>query len=289
MVRDDERGNEEMQRIAARYLTASAIVVLLAGACSPAATEPERPAAAQATTIALTDRPNLSADAQAMPRLDGDSPAYRRINVDLDTMDAATLEDLTRCAANAGDSPGGGWSQTINRPMVGPAYLTLQQHLDYDCGGAYPSVQFIAVTYDLATGQRADWPRLVPGLDLSVSTFDDMPRGYVLLVRSAALGAWYGRRMLANPDPEWVEQCRPAWEDLGEQTFNIWADAESNGVSVEPDFPHVIQACAERATLTLDDLRGFGADPALIEAIATAHAAGNWAPKETAPAASPAA
>jgi hypothetical protein len=278
-----------MKRMAARCLTAGAIVVLLTGACSPAATKSENPAAAaQATTIALTARPNLSADAQAMPRLDGDGPAHQRINADLDQMDAATLENLTRCASDAGDGPGGGWSQTINRPMVGPAYLTLQQHLDYYCGGAYPSVRFIAVTYDLATGERADWPLLVPGLGLSVSTFDDMPQGYVPLVRSAALGAWYGRRMLASPDPEWVEQCRMAWEDLGGQTFNIWADAESNGVSVEPDFPHVIQACAERATLTLDDLRGFDADPALIEAIATAHAAGNWAPKDAAQAASPA-
>ncbi len=281
-------GDEQMQWIAARYLMASAIVGLLAGACSPATTEPERPTAAQATAIALTDRPDLSADAQAMPRLAGDSPADQRINADLDAMDAAALENLTQCAADAANGPGGSWSQRINRPMVGPAYLTLQQHLDYDCGGAYPSVRFVAVTYDLATGARVDWPRLVPGLGLAVSTFDDMPPGYVPLVRSDALGAWYGRRMLASPDAEWVEQCRGAWEGLGEQTFNIWADAQSNGVSVEPDFPHVMQACAERATLTLDDLRGFDADPALVEAIATAHAAGNWAPKNAAQAATPA-
>lgn len=268
----------------AMILTAAAVALTLA-ACSPgepAATK----AAPNAGALALTETPKLSEDVEALPRLAGEGPGVARINAEFDRMDAEAVVQARECTTMAEDSPGGGggWTRWITRPMTGPAYLTVREHLDLYCGGAYPSTSQTAVTYDVATGERIDWARAVPGLNLTSATFDDVPQDYVALVQSAALGAWYSAKMLALPDAEWVAQCRDVFDPaaLGEQTFNIWADAEKGGVTVQPDFAHVVQACADNATLTAEDLRRFNADPRLIEAITAAHAAGNWAPKEEA-------
>lgn len=238
----------------------------------------------QASAQDLVAKPRLSAEIEALPRLSGATPAVARINAALDQMDAAAVEYAAQCVADAGEGPGGGWSRTVTRPMTGPAYITLREHLETFCGGPYPSTSQTAVTYDLSTGARIDWTAAVPGLGFTVNTYDDTPADYVPTVASPALSAWFSRAMLTNTsaEPEWLEQCRDLFttEALAEQAFHIWADARTGGVAVAPDFPHVTQACAETATISPADLRGFDAAPALVSAIETAHAAGGWAPKE---------
>lgn len=267
-----------------------AIAGLMLGlaACSPAADTKtaEAPAAgAEAAALNLTEKPKLSEDVEALPRLAGEGPGVAHINAEFDRMDAEAVVQARECATMGAEAgAGGGWTRWITRPMTGPAYLTVREHLDLYCGGAYPSTSQTAVTYDVATGERIDWARAVPGLSLTTATFDDMPQDYVALVQSPALGAWYSAKMLALPDAEWVAQCRDVFDPaaLSEQTFNIWADAENGGVTVQPDFAHVVQACADSATLTAEDLSRFNADPKLVEAVTAAHEAGNWAPKEEA-------
>lgn len=234
------------------------------------------PAAPDAPAVTLVARPDLSATAQALPRLAGDSPAIVRINADLDRMDAAAAADLKTCNTDAGGQ--GEWNRSITRPMTGPGYLTLRVHLELYCGGAYPSTDQSAVTYDLSTGKRVDWTRAIPGLSLTPDALEDMPQGYIPNVSSAALNAVYSRKMLASTDKEWLDECREVFtpEALDGQSFKIWADAEDGGVNVSPELPHVVQACADSATLTVADLEGFHADPRLIQAITAAKAARNW-------------
>lgn len=263
----------------------AASFALMAAACSPGGTgSAEGAETAAAGGVSLVEKPRLSADVEALPRLAGTSPAIARINAGLDLSDASALENAEACRADSGDGKSGEWIRSITRPMTGPAYVTLREHLEIYCGGAYPSTSQTAVTYDVSTGQRIDWTTAIPGLGLTVGSMEDMPPGYVPLVSSAALGAWYSRKMLANPEAEWVEQCRDVFDpaDLADQSFNIWADAGNGGVTVAPDFAHVIQACADSATLTPAELTGFNASPALVEAITAARAAGNWAPKDDA-------
>jgi hypothetical protein len=269
-----------------KTITSVALAALMLAGCNPGEAQTgaaEGPTAAGAVT--LVEKPALSADVDAMPRLAGDSPAIARINAALDANDAGAKADAEACAADAGDGPGGGFSRFITRPMTGPAYVTLREHSEWYCGGAYPSTSQTAVTYDVQTGARIDWAAAVPGLGLAFYSYEgEEPGEDKLLMRSAALGAWYSRKMLANPEAEWVEQCRDVLDPaaLAEQTFNIWADAENGGVTIAPDFAHVVQACADSATLTAADLRQFNADPKLVDAITAAHAAGNWAPKDDA-------
>lgn len=246
----------------------------------------EAPTAEQAA-LTLTERPALAEDVEALPRLSGEGAGIARINAEFDRLDAAALAEARECAAMAAEGPNGGegeWSRTVTRPMTGPAYLTVRTHVEAYCGGAYPSATQTAISYDAASGERVNWTAALPGLNLIVETFEDMPQDHVAQVSSAALGAWYAGRMLATPDAEWVAECREVFDAdrMAEQTFNIWADAEHGGVSVQPDFPHVIQACGETATLTPADLRNWNADAGLVAAIEAAHAAGNWAPKEEA-------
>ena len=272
-----------------KTITSVAIAALMLAAFNTGASPTKAAeASASAGAVTLVEKPNVSPDIEALPRLVGDGAAIARINAMLDADDAAAAAHAEACAADAGDGPGGGFSRSITRPMTGPAYVTLREHSEWYCGGAYPATNQTAVTYDVQTGARVDWAAAIPGLGLAFYTYEgEEPGEDQLLLRSAALGAWYSRKMLASPEVEWVEQCRDVFDPaaLAGQTFNIWADAENGGVTVAPDFAHVVQACADTATLTVADLRQFNADPKLVEAITTAHAADHWAPKEDAEAA----
>jgi hypothetical protein len=86
-----------------------------------------------------------------------------------------------------------------------------------------------------------------------------------------------------GPDAEWLEQCRDVFapDALTDTTFKLWLDAENGGVSLSPDFPHVIQGCASTVTMTAAEMREFGVSAAMIQAVTAAHATGNWAPKES--------
>lgn len=256
----------------AHALSISAIASLLVAACGPgdaASAGAASPESADAVTFVA--KPGLSPTAEALPRLAGDSARIASINADLDKVDALD-------ASNLADCDGGEWNRSVLKPMTGPGYITLWVAQDYYCGGAYPATSQTALTYDLATGQRVDWDTAIPGLNLVADSLEGLPEGYVVNVRSATLAGWYGPKMLASADPEWVEQCASTFEPdmLVDQGFKIWADAENGGISVSPDFPHVSQACADTATMTTDDLKTFRADPKLIDAVAAAQAARNW-------------
>lgn len=253
-------------------LTAIAIAGLLVAACGSRDTaKAGAPPSQGADAVTFVAKPGLSPTAEALPRLAGDSAQIASINADLDKVDAMD-------ASNLADCDGGEWNRSVLKPMTGPGYVTLWIAQDYYCGGAYPATSQMALTYDLATGRRVDWATAIPGLTLVTDSLEGLPDGYVVNVHSAALAEWYGPKMLANSDPEWVEQCASTLEPdmLVDQGFKIWADAENGGISVSPDFPHVSQACADTATMTTDDLKAFRADPKLIDAVAAAHDAKNW-------------
>lgn len=273
-----------------KTITSVAIAALMLGlaACGQGKAADTESVAAAANATPLVDKPRLSADIEAMPRLSGDSPAIVRINAELDRLDATAVADAGECGRMADSQEGDGWTRSITRPMTGPAYLTLREHLEIFCGGAYPSMSQTPITWDLSTGERVNWVALLPGLGLVQDQAEEgMPTDYVYSVRSPRLETLYERKMLAEAtDAEWREQCQDVWKpvpdaELG-QGFRIWADAEHGGVAIDADYAHVVQACGGAVYLTADEMREAGAPAALIDALATAKAAGNWAPKEDA-------
>jgi len=279
-----------------KTITSVAMAALMLGlaACNQGPDTKTAAAASPAAGGALTliDKPNLSADVQALPRLQGDGPAIVRINAELDRLDTAAKADAAECATMGAEADaGGGWSRTITRPMTGPSYLTLREHLDIYCGGAYPSNSQTPITWDLSTGEYVNWVALLPGLGLVQDQPEaGMPANYTYIIRSPRLEALYERKMIADAeDAEWRDQCKDVWKpqpdaELG-QGFRMWADAEHGGVAIDADYAHVVQACGGTVYLTADEMRAAGAPAALIDALAAAQTAGNWAPKEDAEAA----
>lgn len=276
-----------------KTITSAAMVALMLGlaACSQGTTSRAEGVAGAAGDPILVEKPRLSADIEAMPRLSGDSPAIVRINAELDRLDATAVADAGECGRMADSQEGDGWTRTITRPMTGPAYLTLREHLEIFCGGAYPSTSQTPITWDLSTGERVNWVAMLPGLGLVQDQAEEgMPTDYVYSVRSPRLETLYERKMLAETtDAERREACQDVWKLLADdelgQGFRVWADAEHGGVAIDADYAHVVQACGGTVYLTADEMREAGAPAALIDALAAGKTAGNWAPREDAEAA----
>lgn len=268
-----------MRNLAVRLAGLTAGAALLA-ACSNDAPAAEADAGQAGVATAFEARAALAPEIEALPRLAGDSAPIQAINADLDKLDAMARE------AGCGEGAGG-YVRTISQPMTGPDFVSFWIAEEWACeGAAHPSFVQTPVTYDLSTGQRADWSRLLPGLKPAQGeAFEDAPTGYVYGYSSPELGAWWGRKVLATvSDREWIDQCRDLLEpaEPRNDTFRIWADAEHGAIAISPDFPHAMQACAETAYMTADDMRANGVDARLMTALAAAQAAGNWLPREAA-------
>lgn len=260
-------------------LKGAGFAVLLA-ACSPAAAdrEAEAPAAAALPqAVAFAPQPPISSSSEALPRLVGDTPAIAAINADLDRFDRAARADVCGGAGTV--------ERAITQPMTGPGYVSFLISQSVSCeGAAHPSIGQTGLTYDLSTGRRVDWAAAVPGLGLGVLDMDGEGDGQVVtaaLYQSPALAEWYGAKMRASTDAEWLEQCRDLFttERLADRYFKVWLDARSGGVAVLADVPHVALACAETAVMTEAEMRRLGVAPAMIDAVLAANEAGNFAPK----------
>lgn len=253
-----------------KTITCAAMAALMLGlaACNQAST-------AGPAAVTFEARPDLAESVGALPRLVGEGAAIAAINADLDRRDAA--------ASAAGCEGGGGYERGVSQPMTGPGFISFWIAEGYACeGAAHPSFDQTAITYDLATGRQVDWVAAAPGLQLTRGDTADLPDGYVPDLSSTALTAWYSARALASTDREHLEGCADVWapEALEGAGFKVWLDAQSGGLSVSPQFAHVVQACADTATLNSEDMRRFGVSSAIIDAVTAAHEAGSWAPKD---------
>ncbi len=266
-------------------LALSAISITACNQTPAAQAAGETTAAAQAladTPVAFAARPDLGKDIAALPRLVGPTPSVAAINADLDRLDAAAHKSAASC-----ENQDGGYSRWISQPMTGPAFVTYAISEEYNCGGPYPSTSQTTVTYDLASGQRLDWAAVLKAMNVTTGDTEGMPAGSVPIVYSPALAAWYVRTIKAqivsqDGGSEWMEQCAPVFdaEEFSSNGFRLSADAEAGGLMVSPDLPHVVQACGDAAIMDGAAMRAYGVEGRLIEALATAHAAGNWSPKE---------
>lgn len=272
-----------MTKTKSGLMAATAICAILAVAGCKRAETPagssHGAAAPAGQAVTFRTLPVLGENMQAMPRLNGDGPAIAAINADMDRFDQDARAN--QCEG------GGGLERGVTEPMTGPAYVSFAVSDGYYCeGAAHPSNDQSTPTYDLATGRRVDWVAAVPGLHLTAGDTTDMPASYVAPVSSKALSDWYSHRMLTDPvegaDKDWLNDCRESFapDALTDTGFDIWLDAEHGGVTVSPEFAHVIQACAAPVTMTAEEMQRFGVSPALVQAVTAAHASGNWQPKD---------
>lgn len=208
--------------------------------------------------------PPLAKGVDSLPRLIGKpgNHAVARINLALARKDAEIP-----CRTSRKDRTS--YARGVVVTMRGPRYLSVLTSENWFCGGPYPTDgENTALVYDLATGARADWKRLLPPeLVQKLIDYNDVGEG---LVVSAALTARY------IPSSTDDAQCRSAiahWS--GGLGFMLWPDARADGIAIQPkNLPHVVAACGPEVVIGARELRKLGVAPSLLDAIDEAHRRG---------------
>jgi len=219
-------------------------------------------ASAPAATAALALVPSkpLKKGIDAMPELaNASTPAAQKINASMKKLDAQALSSLKDCKS---------YTRSVQPTMLGPAYFSVWMNESWDCG-AHPEVALSVTVFDLSTGEAVDWTKLVnsPGVKNYNDTGAGGQLGQPLALIDPALNAAY---MKWDATQDGFSDCKDAFEDP--QSFMIWPEAKSGTLVVEPfDLPHVVQACANDMTLTVDQAKALGFNVDFLNALTMAH------------------
>lgn len=166
----------------------------------------------------------LDADVERL-QLDLPGPAGARINAEL----AAEFRKGLAAAYSCND-----YSSWTTIEFVDPRWIVLIQGSDYYCGGAHPDASRHSLVFTRADGHRVDtskWLRAgEPGEP------------------DAALWRLLARK--AGPD----EDCSEAWDGT---VADLDVRPSPKGITVDPEFAHVIQACEAEVELSLDEAAPF--------------------------------
>ena len=123
---------------------------------------------AASAPMTLRKTPNLAKNAEAYPTLIGATPAIARINRALQAANARQREDMKDCRRDA-PQDGYWWEQSVDAPLIGAHFVGLLAQGNMSCGGAHPNCITEALVFDLRTGERADWRKLLPASLLAES------------------------------------------------------------------------------------------------------------------------
>ncbi len=252
----------------------SAIILLIC--CAPALA---------ADVVSMTKPANIVGDLGAMPAIASPADdAQRRINAAVKRLDDKVRKAAADCRKDAAGTPAGAdanWSRSVAVTMHGPRFLSYSISDDAFCGGAHPNTSTMAIVYDLQTGQPVDWTKLLPALLTGKVTLSDGMDGTKMVTLSSPvlhalyLAAYRPRSGAAKKDTE-DDECREAVAsaDSGPPAMMAWLDAKENGLAVQFDLAHVVQACADTVVIPAEALRALYAQPVLLDAITAAHSAG---------------
>ena len=204
------------------------------------------------------------------------SPVEQRVNATLTRLNRSLAKDFLGCdgdsresAKNLGEDQKGkdaaarDWSRSVRVTMAGPRFLSIVAIDETNCGGAHPDSDTLAMVFDMTTGKPVNWIKLLPESSAPSALIDSVSDGTT--VGALVLPALQ-KMNLAAADAE----CKDAF--LDPQGFLLWPDAKHETLVAQPfDLPHVVRACANEISLTLDQARKMGFDETLLGAIQQAH------------------
>jgi hypothetical protein len=245
-----------LERISGRPFRLAIIAACLAGG----------PAIAADSGVQLTRSAAIAPDLAAFPRIAADAgEAAARINRALAAADDRSRAFVKDCAAQEGEGPTS-VTRTITVTMRGPRYLSFVAYDYFDCRGAHPDTDTIALVYDLKTGAPVNWGALLPAALVGKAELDTSGDGTRIgMASSPALQQLYLKGHKIDPD------CIEPLSEPGLE-FILWADAEQGGLAIQPaSLPHVVAACGDSATIPLSRLRQLGVKSELADAIQAAH------------------
>ena len=263
-----------MRRILRSWLAGTLLVSALA--CAQAADR----------MVRLQTPPEVVKGLAAMPSIaePGDE-AERKINAALSRLDASARKAAAECKTDAGKDSS--WERSVQVPMRGPRFISYEVVDDTFCGGAHPNTSTMSIVYDLTTGAPVDWTALLPPALTGKPVLASGADGTKMVTLSGqTLYALYltGYRPpsgAAKKDAE-DDECREAVAEAGEggnaPGMMAWLDAGEDGLVVQFDLAHAVQACADAVTIPAVALRAAGAQPVLVEAVIKAHAASRTGP-----------
>lgn len=207
------------------------------------------------------DNPNQ----MVLPRLTGDGAVS--LNSLFDQLDSGAQENRADCLSSENENAD--WTRTISAPFTGPRFLSVTVVENYYCGGAHPSVDLRAMTFDRRTGGLPDWDALWPGAGITATTdgFGNLPS----VTRAAALVGWFRAavRENADNDAEWLAQCEAYYGDAPvDETVAIWLDAKTGGIGMDwVSLPHAAMACGSPQVMPTETAVRLGASAELIAAL----------------------
>ncbi len=209
----------------------------------------------------LRKMPNLAKNAEALPMLVGKTKAIAKINRALRAANRGQLKDMADCLR---DSPQEGywWEQGVDAPLLGASFVSFFRHGNVSCGGAHPNFIMDSLVFDLNTGERADWKKLLPSeLKEEPSDASPTPNG----VASPRLQALFVEQS-AKESPECQEEF--AHQKL---TFQLWPDAKEKGLAMHACcLQHAVEGvCSGPVTISLERLKQLGVNAALVKDIET--------------------
>lgn len=155
---------------------------------------------------------------------------------------------------------------SIEVTYVSRRFLSISVNQNQDCGGPYPASGASPVTIDLTHGTEVDWKKTFkPGF---LSTSDTS--GQIQLGKLVALYRAHYAKIRKDKDDQ---ECR---DTIGSEEFLdtvIWLDRKQGGLLVDPQLPHVVQACDEDILFSADELAPYVADPNLLAELRDLHTA----------------
>lgn len=156
------------------------------------------------------------------------------------------------------------YSEEIWVRYLSTRFLSIEVSTSYDCAGAYPNNGVeTPITVDLGGATPIDWTKAFkPGFLPAENADESAPASVLTKIYRA-------RYSKAKDDADCLQAITE--QDPFASAPIVWLDAKS-GIVFQPDFPHVIAACATPLTLTPAQIAPYLKDATLIADLkATVH------------------
>lgn len=237
------------------------------------------PAGAADRSVSLEVPPDLARGLSAMPPIANPvDEAESGINAALRRLDTKVVKAAADCRANGAKTST--WERSVDAAMRGPRFLSYVVTDNTYCGGAHPNVSTWSIVYDLASGAPVDWTNLLPAsLTDKVALAEQADGTKIVTLASKRLHTLYLDRY--RPDTRGSKddadkECREAVAETFDgkpPAMMAWLDAKGDGLALQFDLAHVVQACADAVVIPTSVLRSEGASATLTDAIDAAHVA----------------
>lgn len=122
---------------------------------------------------------------------------------------------------------------------------------EYFCGGAYPTNDSNnSATFDMKTGKQVKFEELF-------KNYEADKREILQTIFATQIATAARRAASRKPDAE--DDCEDLFEIERLESSSYAFNFSRNGLSVQPEWPHVIEACADRVTVPYAKLQRFAA------------------------------